>query len=104
VSDRQADVAEIESIVQADRTGADQTVWRERSWVVTADGVELEGRTAIWDGARTGGEYAPGTVELLGGDVAIVHAYGRTVVALYVLAREHGRWQIVARQDSPISG
>ena len=127
--DRAADVAAIEAIIaeqqdafnakDADRFAAP---WRERSWAVNVAGVELEGREAMREAARIGfagalasqyAAYEPGTVELLGEDVAIVHAYARAIdvdgtpidvghsmIALYVLARGRDGWQIVARHNT----
>jgi uncharacterized protein (TIGR02246 family) len=101
--------------------------WRERSWGVSVTGVEAEGREAIRRAAEVGfagfladqyATYATGPVELLGDDAAIVHVYARatdadgaptdpdvdhTMVALYVLAREDDRWQIVARQNTLVA-
>jgi hypothetical protein len=114
VPDREADVAEIESIVRGQHDVLDAAAfagpWRERSWAVTAAGTELEGSTAIVAARHESGpfeDWTPGTVELLGDDVAIVHAYARapdrSMIALYVLARELGRWQIVARHDTLVA-
>ena len=101
--------------------------WRERSWGVSVTGVEAEGREAIRRAAEVGfagfladqyATYATGPVELLGEDAAIVHVYARatdadgtpidpdvdhTMIALYVLAREGDRWQIVARQNTLVA-
>lgn len=130
--DRAADVAAIVDVIATQETAFNTNdaellaaPWRERSWAVTATGVELEGRSAVLDAARRGfagplrDEYAlyePGDVELLGDDVSIVHAYARattadgepidaepSMIALYVLARDGGKWQIVARQNTLVS-
>ena len=101
--------------------------WRERSWGVSVTGVEAEGREAIRRAAEVGfagfladqyATYVTGPVELLGEDAAIVHVYARatdadgtptdpdvdhTMIALYVLAREDDRWQIVARQNTLVA-
>jgi len=101
--------------------------WRERSWGVSVTGVEVEGREAIRGAAEEAfagfladqhATYATGPVELLGEDAAIVHVYARatdadgapidldvdhTMIALYVLAREGDRWQIVARQNTLVA-
>ena len=99
--------------------------WRERSWAVSAFGTEIAGRGAVLDAAERGfagplaGEYAsyePGDVEFLADDVAILHVYARattaqgeridvdpSMIALYVLVREAGAWQIVARQNTLVN-
>jgi len=99
--------------------------WRERSWGVSAFGREVAGRDAVLAAAREGfagpladeyASYEPGDVEFLGDDVAILHVYARAVtadgeridvepamIALYVLAREGGAWQIVARQNTLVN-
>jgi uncharacterized protein (TIGR02246 family) len=130
--DRAADVAAIEAIIagQQDAFNAKDAErfaapWRERSWAVNVAGVELEGRDAMLQAARDGfagplrdqyATYEPGTVELLGDDAAIVHAYARAVeadgtpidvghsmIALYVLARGERGWEIVARQNTLVT-
>jgi uncharacterized protein (TIGR02246 family) len=129
VPDRAADVAAIEAIIAEQQEAFNAkdaerftAPWRERSWAVDVAGVELEGRDAILAAARTGfagalaeqyARYEPGTVEFLGDDVAIIHAYARAVqrdgtpidvghsmIALYVLARGDDGWEIVARQNT----
>jgi len=60
--------------------------------------------------------YEPGDVEFLGDDAAILHVYARAtaangaridvdpaMIALYVVAREAGGWQIVARQNTLVN-
>ena len=96
--------------------------WRDRSWGVGVTGAELSGpeeiRTAavsLFAGALADqyATYEPGHIEYLGDDVAILHVYARattasgepidvdhTMIALYVMAREGDRWQIVARQNT----
>ena len=130
--DRAGDVAAIRAIVSeqqeafntndAERFAAP---WRERSWAVAVTGVEIEGRAGTLAAAQRGfagpladqyAVYDPGTVEFLGDDVAILHVYataadehgdpvdvGHSMVALYVFAREDGRWQIVARQNTMVA-
>lgn len=126
---RSSDVAAIERLLHSQQESfnakdADRfaEVWRTRSWSVDVRGVELEGRDSIRDAASTAfagpradqfAAYEPGTVQLLGDDVAIVHVYarattadgspldvGHSMIALYVLARAGAGWQIVARQDT----
>lgn len=90
--------------------------YRERSWAVSARGVEVEGRAAMRE-AVPADQYArfePGHVEFLSEDVAIMHAYvsatdaggapvdvGHAMIKLYVFARgDAGAWEVVARQDT----
>jgi uncharacterized protein (TIGR02246 family) len=132
MTNRDADVAAIEAVLATQETAFNTndaelfaSPWRERSWAVSVTGIELEGRDAMLEAARKGfagplaGEHAsyePGLVEFLGDDAAIVHAYARAVtaggeridqepsmIALYVLARAAGRWQIVARHNTLVS-
>ena len=132
MTDRAADIAAIEAVIATQQTAfntndADLFVepWREHSWSVGVTGRELAGRRAILDAARLGfagpladefAQYEPGDVEFLADNVAIVHAYARattadgalidadpSMIALYVLARDGGRWQIVARQNTLVS-
>jgi uncharacterized protein (TIGR02246 family) len=129
---RSADVAAIVAIVVAQETGFNSkdaeifaAPWRDRSWAVSAAGREIAGRAAVLDAAEVGFagplrdeyvSYRPGDVEFLGDDVAILHVYARattrdgepidadpSMIALYVFAREAGRWQIVARQNTLVS-
>lgn len=129
MSNRDADVAAIEAVIAAQESafnGKDPVLfvepWRERSWAVSAMGVELAGRSAMFEAARAGfdgplaneyASYEPGDVEFLGDDVAILHVYARAttadgdpidddvaMIALYVLERADTRWQIVARQNT----
>jgi uncharacterized protein (TIGR02246 family) len=96
--------------------------WRERSWGVGVTGAETAGRSGVREAGQTllagpladqYATYEPGEVEFLTDDVAIVHVYARavtasgqpidvdhTMIALYVLAHEGGRWLIVARQNT----
>lgn len=96
--------------------------WRERSWGVGVTGAETVGRSGVREAGKTllagpladqYATYEPGEVEFLADDVAIVHVYARavtasgqpidvdhTMIALYVLVREGGRWLIVARQNT----
>lgn len=126
---RAEDVAAIEAIISTQQKAFNSKdaeafagPWRERSWAVSVVGAELEGRPAILENARRGfagpladeyATYEPGQVEFLGDDVAIVHVYARAttpdeepiddevaMIALYVLARDDGRWEIVARQNT----
>jgi len=96
--------------------------WRERSWGVGVTGAETVGRSGVREAGKTllagpladqYATYEPGEVEFLADDAAIVHVYARavtaggrpidvdhTMIALYVLVREGGRWLIVARQNT----
>jgi len=132
MTDRAADIRAIERLVavQQDAFNAKDAAlfaspWRERSWAVSVTGVELEGREAMRDAAARGfagpladqfAVYRPGTVEMLGDDVAILHVYaqatdpdgtpvdvGHAMVALYVFARGEEGWQIVARQNTLVA-
>lgn len=132
MSDRDADVRAIERIVAVQQEAFNTkdpdlfaSSWRERSWAVSVTGDELEGREALRAAAERGfagpladqfARYRPGTVELLGEDVAILHVYarasdatgtpidvGHAMVALYVFARGDDGWQIVARQNTLVT-
>ena len=121
--DRDADRREIRAIVAEHERGFNEkdperlaAHYRERSWAVSADGVEVEGRAAMR--ARVPADqharFEPGHVEFLGDDVAIMHAYvsatsaggepldvGHAMIKLYVFARAAGgQWEVVARQDT----
>jgi uncharacterized protein (TIGR02246 family) len=96
--------------------------WRERSWSVGVTGAEVLGRSGVLEAGRSllagplAAQYAtyePGEIEFLADDVAILHVYARavtatgepidvdhTMIALYVLAHDDGRWLIVARQNT----
>lgn len=129
MSNRTEDAAAIEAVIATQQKAFNTKdaelfaePWRERSWAVSAFGAEIEGRTAVLEAARRGfagpladeyATYEPGEIEFLGDDVAIVHAYARAVtadgepidqevamIAFYVIAREHDRWEIVARQNT----
>ena len=129
---RASDVAAILDVIATQQTGFNSkdaelfaSPWRERSWGVSAFGREIAGRDAVLDAARRGfagpladeyATYEPGDVEFLGEDVAILHVYARAttasgeqidvepaMIALYVLARESGAWQIVARQNTLVN-
>ena len=124
--DRDADRASIRAIVAEHERGFNENDperltahYRELSWAVDARGVEVEGRAAIAAAARDVppeqfARFAPGHVEFLGDDVAIMHAYvsaataggepldvGHSMIKLYVFARAAGgAWEVVARQDT----
>jgi uncharacterized protein (TIGR02246 family) len=129
---RADDVAAIRDVIATQETGFNAkdaqlfaAPWRERSWAVSAFGREIAGRAAVLDAAERGfagplaDEYAshePGDVEFLGADSAILHVYARAttangepidldpaMIALYVLTREAGAWQIVARQNTLVN-
>lgn len=96
--------------------------WRERSWGVSVTGAETVGRSGVRDAAKPllagpladqYATYEPGEVEFLADDAAILHVYAHAVtatgepidvdhsmIALYVLVQEDGRWQIAARQNT----
>ena len=121
--DRDADRREICAIVAEHERGFNEkdperlaAHYRERSWAVSARGVEVEGRAAMREQvpADQHARFEPGHVEFLGDDVAIMHAYvsaatadgepvdvGHAMIKLYVFARgEDGDWEVVARQDT----
>ena len=126
MADRDADRREIRAIVAEHERGFNEkdperlaAHYRELSWAVDARGVEVEGRAAMLEAARAvpadqHARFAPGHVEFLGEDVAIMHAYvsattaggepvdvGHALIALYVFARgSGGGWEVVARQDT----
>ena len=129
MSDRSQAVAAIEAVI-ADHERAFNTKdaellaahFRERSWSVGVNGVELEGRSALVDAAKAAfagplaegkARYRPGEVQFLGDDVAICHMYATAItddgvptgpdpamIALYVFHREGAEWQVVARQNT----
>jgi uncharacterized protein (TIGR02246 family) len=132
MTDRDADVRAIEQIVAVQQDAFNTkdadlfaSPWRERSWAVSVTGVEIEGREAMRVAAERGfagpladqfAVYRPGTVELLGDDVAILHVYaqatdpdgtpvdvGHAMIALYVFERGQDGWQIVARQNTLVT-
>ena len=121
--DRDADRREIRAIVAEHERGFNENDperlaahYRERSWAVSARGVEVEGRAAMREQVPAGqlARFEPGHVEFLGDDVAIMHAYvsatdaggrpvdvGHAMIKLYVFARgDAGGWEVVARQDT----
>ena len=121
--DRDADRREIRAIVAEHERGFNEkdperlaAHYRERSWAVSARGVEVEGRAAMAAREVPAGQFArfePGHVEFLGDDAAIMRAYvsatdaagapkdvGHAMIALYVFARAGGGWEVVARQDT----
>jgi len=123
--DRDADRRAIRAIIADHERGFNErdpelvtAHYRELSWAVSANGVEIEGRAAMLVAARelpTGqfARYEPGSVEFLADDVAIAHRYaqatdaggapvdvGHRMISLYVFARAGGRWEVVARQDT----
>jgi uncharacterized protein (TIGR02246 family) len=126
MADQDADRREIRAIVADHERGFNENDperltahYRASSWAVDARGVEVEGRAAMLAWARTlppgqRARFAPGHVEFLGDDTAIMHAYvsasdadgaakdvGHSMISLYVFARgEAGRWEVVARQDT----
>jgi uncharacterized protein (TIGR02246 family) len=126
MADRDADRDAIRAIVAEHERGFNEkdperlaAHYRELSWAVDAKGLEVEGRAAM---AAAAGDvppeqfarFAPGHVEFLGDDVAIMHAYvsattaagepldvGHSLIRLYVFARAAGgAWEVVARQDT----
>jgi len=123
MADRDADRREIRAIVAEHERGFNEkdperlaAHYRELSWAVSARGVEVEGRAAMRAQvpAAQFARFAPGHVEFLGDDVAIMHAYvsaasadgepvdvGHAMIKLYVFARgDSGGWEVVARQDT----
>jgi uncharacterized protein (TIGR02246 family) len=123
--DRDADRRAIRAIVAEHERGFNEkdpgrlaAGYRELSWAVDARGVEVEGRAAMLEAARAmpadqHARFAPGDVELLGDDAAIMHAYvsattpagepldvGHAMIKLYVFARGEDGWEVVARQDT----
>lgn len=121
--DRDADRRAIRAIVAEHERGFNEkdpermaAGYRERSWAVSAGGVEVEGRAAMRERAPADqfARFAPGHVEFLGDDVAIMHVYvsattaegepvdvGHAMIKLYVFARgATGEWEVVARQDT----
>lgn len=129
---RADDVAAIHAVIATQEAGFNTkdaqlfaAPWRERSWSVSALGREIAGRSTVLDAAERGfagpladeyASYEPGDVEFLGDDVAILHVYARattangeridvdpSMIALYVLARDTGAWQIVARQNTLVN-
>ena len=123
--DRDADRGSIRAIVAEHERGFNEkdperlaAHYRELSWAVDAEGAEVEGRAAMAAAARDVppdqfARFAPGHVEFLGDDVAIMHAYvsattasgapldvGHTMIKLYVFARAGATWEVVARQDT----
>ena len=129
MNDRHIDVAAIEAII-ADHERAFNTKdadllaahFRERSWAVGVNGVEVEGRTALVEVAKRAfagplaegkARYRPGQVEFLGDDVAMCHMYATSIteqdkptgpdpamIALYVFRRDGDEWQVVARHNT----
>ena len=124
-----ADVDEIRRIVADVETGlntkdAELAVrhFAEDGWSVGVTGVRVAGREALLDAHRTGlagplrdqyARYRVGEIAFLRPDVAIVQKYavgsdprGRpieldhTMIALYVLVKNGGRWQVAARQNT----
>jgi uncharacterized protein (TIGR02246 family) len=131
-TNRAGDVAAIHDVIATQETGFNAkdaqlfaAAWRERSWAVSAFGREIAGRAAVLDAAERGfagplaedyASYETGDVEFLGDDAAILHVYARAttasgeridvdpaMIALYVVAREAGAWQIVARQNTLVN-
>ena len=122
MADREADRRAIRAIVAEHERGFNEkdpertaAGYRERSWAVDARGVEVEGRAAMAREvpADQFARFAPGHVEFLGDDAAIMHAYvsatdatgrprdvGHAMIALYVFARAGHDWEVVARQDT----
>ena len=121
--DRDADRREIRAIVAEHERGFNENDperlaahYRERSWAVSARGVEVEGRAAMREQvpADQYARFEPGHVEFLGDDLGIMHAYvsatdaagrpvdvGHAMIKLYVFARgDDGDWEVVARQDT----
>jgi uncharacterized protein (TIGR02246 family) len=94
----------------------------EDGWSVGVTGVRIAGREALLDAHRTGlagplrdlyARYRVGEIAFLRPDVAIAQKYapatdaqGRpieldhTMIALYVLVKDGGRWQVAARQNT----
>ena len=129
MNDRRIDVAAIEAII-ADHERAFNTKdadllaahFRERSWAVGVNGVEVEGRTALVEVAKRAlagplaegkARYRPGQVEFLGDDVAMCHMYATSIteqdkptdpdpamIALCVFRRDGDEWQVVARHNT----
>jgi uncharacterized protein (TIGR02246 family) len=110
MADRDAARREIRAIVAEHERGFNEkdperlaARYRERSWAVSARGVEVEGRGAMREQVPAGqhARFEPGHVEFLGDDVAIMHAYVSAMIKLYVFARcDAGGWEVVARQDT----
>ena len=126
MADRDADRDAIRAIVAEHERGFNEkdperlaAHYRELSWAVDAKGLEVEGRAAMAEAAgdvppEQFARFAPGHVEFLGDDVAIMHAYvsattaagkpldvGHSLIRLYVFARAAGgAWEVVARQDT----
>lgn len=94
----------------------------EDGWAVTVTGVRTAGRPAMLEAARAGlagplrdqsARYRIGEINFLRPDVAIARKYatatdqdGRpldhdhSMIALYVLVKNDGRWQVAARQNT----
>jgi uncharacterized protein (TIGR02246 family) len=129
MNDRDTDVAAIEAIITDHERAFNSkdadllaSHFRERSWAVGVNGVEVEGRAALVEVAKKAfagplaegrARYRPGEIEFLGDDVAICHMYATSItdedepagpdpqmIALYVFRRESGTWQVVARQNT----
>jgi uncharacterized protein (TIGR02246 family) len=126
---KDADVDEIRRIVADIETGfntkdGELTVrhFAEDGWSIGVTGVRVAGREALLDAHRTAlagplrdqyARYRVGEIAFLRPDVAIAQKYatatdpqGRpieldhTMIALYVLVKDGGRWQVAARQNT----
>jgi uncharacterized protein (TIGR02246 family) len=126
---KDTDVEEIRRIVADIETGfntkdAELAVrhFAEGGWSVGVTGVRIAGREALLDAHRSGlagplrdqyARYRVGEIAFLRPDVAIAQKYatatdpqGRateldhTMIALYVLVKDGGRWQVAARQNT----
>jgi uncharacterized protein (TIGR02246 family) len=128
-TDHTADVAAIRRIIADVEKGfndndAELLVehFAQNGSVVTAMGVQIDGREAMLESARAGlagplrderARYELADVVFVRPDVALAHKHawavdetgepknvGHEMSALYVLVRENGRWWIVSRQNT----
>jgi uncharacterized protein (TIGR02246 family) len=130
-SDHAADRAAIEQLIADAEAGfnahdAERAVanFAPDASAVTVRGAHVTGREALREAYRAGfdgplrdqsARYELADVTFLRRDVAVAHKraiattpdgepidVGHSMLALYVLVREDGRWWIAARQDTPV--
>lgn len=132
-ADHTADIAAIRRIIADVEKGFNENDaellvdhFAQNGSAVTAMGVQIDGREAMLDSARSGlagplrdqrARYELADVVFVRPDVALAHKHawaiddagepqnvGHEMSALYVLVRENGRWWIVSRQNTLVPG
>ena len=132
-ADHTADVAAIRRVIADVEKGfnendADLLVehFAQNATAVAVTGMQLDGRAAMLAASRAGlagplrdqrARYELADVLFVRPDVAVAHKHARAIdeagepldvghvmSALYVLVREDGRWWVVARQNTLVSG